>query len=150
MDRKEKTFVYFLAVLIGLMAALLLLAVSNYGAYAENAQVAPSPAIAGMYEIESEAMRISEAPVRATILDLCMVDIDNGRITGETLTARIKFPFIPEEGVEGILLYDGYHFAWAEWKKDGEDALFVSFRVEDLSHFDGTVGLYLVMVGHPE
>lgn len=35
MSNREKVYTYVLAVLIGLMVALLLLAVSNYGAYAE-------------------------------------------------------------------------------------------------------------------
>ena len=137
-----------LAVLIGLMCALLLLACSNYGAYAENA---PSPTVRNLYKVESDGMRISEAPLRMVILDIVTVDID-ARKLNETgvVAAKVTFPFIPDEGIAGIVLFDGYHLAHGGWERTGENALTVTFKLEDVCCFDGTVGLYLILLGHNE
>ena len=115
---------------------------------AARAEAAPSATVQGLYKIESDGMRLSRAPVRAAILDICTVDIDGEALAAAgQITAKITFPFLPEEGLEGVLLFDGWHLAAGHFIRAGEHAVIVTFRAEDLKAFDGTVGIYLIVIG---
>lgn len=146
---KDKAYTYFLAALIGILCALLVLACSGYGYVAARGE--ESPRMEALYKMESEAMRLSEAPIRASILDLAMVDIDPKALEKDAyILAKVWFPAGVDDCIEGVVLFDGWHLASAQWQKTADNALIITFRAADLKQFDGTVGLYLVLVGHGE
>ncbi len=141
MNRSDKAFTYVLAVLIGIMAALVWLAADG-----ARAEAVPSPDTSSLYKLESDAMRMSIFPPNMTILDVAMVDIDPEKVTQQDyITALVSFPYMPREGIEGVALFDGYHLAQSWWARDG-DALRLTFFCADLRKFDSTVGLYLVLL----
>jgi len=141
MNKGEKAFIYCLAVLIGLMVALLLLAVSNYGSAV--AEAIPSPTATDMLRIGGD-MRKSGAPMDLDILDWARVDVDT-RGDKDTLWAEIALSVHPP-GALHVLLYDGYHIARAEIERTGEYSIRAGFAREELLRMDSTVGLYLVIM----
>ena len=141
MNRSDKIFTYTLAVLIGMMVALVWLAADG-----ARAEAAPSPDMGSLYRIDSDGMALSAFPPAMTILDVAMVDIDPAKLAQQnTITALVSFPYLPEEGIEGVALFDGYHLAQSWWARDG-NALRLIFSSADLRKFDSTAGLYLVLL----
>ena len=140
--RAAKIKLLAVAVILVIAAAVLLILP------AARAESVPSATVQGLYKIESDGMRLSRAPVRAAMLDICTVDIDGEALAAAgQITAKITFPFLPEEGLEGVLLFDGWHLAAGHFIRAGDHALIVTFRAEDLLSFDGTVGIYLIVIG---
>ena len=140
-NRSDKVFTYTLAVLIGIMVALVWLAADG-----ARAEAAPSPDASGFYRLDSNAMQVSLFPPSMTILDVVMVDIDPEKVAQQDyITAFVYFPYTPGEGIEGVALFDGYHLAQSWWARDG-NALRLTFFSADLRKFDSTVGLYLVLL----
>lgn len=143
--RAAKIKLLAVAVILVIAAACLLILP------AARAEAVPSATVQGLYRIESDGMRLSDAPVRVTIIDLAVVDIDSEVLnTAGQIVAKVYFPFVPEDGIEGIVMFDGWHLASGQFIHAGENAVIVTFKVDDLREFDGTVGLYLILVGHTE
>ena len=143
--RAAKIKLLAVAVILVIAAACLLILP------AARAEAVPSATVQGLYRIESDGMRLSDAPVRVTIIDLAVVDIDSEVLnTAGQIVAKVYFPFVPEDGIEGIVMFDGWHLASGQFIHAGENAVIVTFKVDDLREFDGTVGLYLILVGHSE
>ena len=143
--RVEAGKIKLIAVIVIILAALVCFL------FLPQAHAEQSHSIESLYRIESEAMRLSEAPVRVTIIDLAVVDIDADALrTGSEIVATVYFPLVPDDCIEGVVLFDGWHLASAQWQRTAEKALMITFRVSDLAQFDGTVGLYLILVGHAE
>ena len=133
-----------------IFCAMLLILLALFSCLAVKAESVPSPTIRSLYRVESDVMRLSDAPLRITILDIAVVDIDGQAIQGmKEITARVQFPVLPDEGIEGVVLFDGYHLAQSTYTRDG-DWLVISFDPESLRPFDGTVGLFLVLIGSTE
>lgn len=135
--KKREAFPVALGILCGIMAALVLLAMSNYGAYAE---ALPSPTAADMLALEG-GLKLSEAEVELEITDCMRVDVTGMQEDG--IWADLKLPYVPPS-IRHVLLFDGFHLLHGEWEQTGESTLRVHFpRGEKM---DGTVGLYLLIV----
>lgn len=143
--RAAKIKLVAVAVILVIAAAVLLILP------AAKAEAAPSATVQGLYKIESDGMRLSDAPVRVTIIDLAVVDIDSEVLAqAGQIVAKVYFPYVPDDGIEGIVMFDGWHLASGQFIRAGENAVIVTFKADDLREFDGTVGLYLILVGHTE
>ncbi len=146
---KEKWFPVILGILVGIAAALVVLAMSGYGHIAV-AESVPSYSVSDLYKVYGSGLTLSEAPLDITIFEVLRVDADVGLINEqEYIQATVRLPYVPEEGLDRVLLYDGYHIAHGAWERTGECELCVTFSCDDLRHFDGTVGLYLVLITRP-
>ena len=102
-----------------------------------------------LYRIESNAVKISEAPVSLTSFDILSVDLDTHAINAQdSITADLVMPILPLE-IDSVLLTDGWHFirGYAEvaYNETGEPYLRVAFNATDLRVLDGTVGLCLIL-----
>lgn len=118
MKERKDYFPVALGILCGIMAALLVLALSNYGAYAE---ALPSPNVADLVKIDGDLAK-SDAPMDLYIL-----------------------PYVPPS-IWGALLFDGFHLLHGSFERTGENALRVHFWLDDVARLDGTVGLYLLIL----
>lgn len=122
-----------------IMVALLVLALSNYGAFAE---ALPSPDAASMVSLEG-GMTLSGAPLELHIAECLRVDIVSADADG--VWGDLTLPYVPPS-IWGVALFDGWHFIYGEWTQTGEDALRIHFWTKDAAKLDGTVGLYLLIV----
>ena len=76
-----------------IFCAMLLVMLALFSCLAVKAESVPSPTIRSLYRVESDVMRLSDAPLRITILDIAVVDIDGQAIQGmKEITARVQFP----------------------------------------------------------
>lgn len=103
------------------------------------------------YRVVSETARLSEAPNGLILYDVLMLDIDAAEASerGE-MRARIYMPEPPTE-IEDIVLFDGWHVAHCDWEHgEDEDGAYLEFwcGAERIVGFDGTVGLYLFIMGY--
>ena len=139
MRAKKDYFPVALGVLLGLMVALLVLALSNCGAYAE---ALPSPTVADMVKLSGD-LEISEAPPDLYVLECVRVNV--ARIGNDGAWGDLTLPYVPP-GIWGAVLFDGYHLLHGSFEQTGENTLRVHFWPDDLQRLDGTVGLYLLIL----
>lgn len=126
-------------VMCWVMAALLVLALSNQGTIAE---ALPSPDAASMVSLEG-GMTLSGAPLELHIAECLRVDIVSAGPDG--VWGDLTLPYVPPS-IWGVALFDGWHLIYGEWTQTGDAALRIRFRAEDAAKLDGTVGLYLLIV----
>lgn len=137
MNTRKDWFPVALGILCGIMAALVLLALSNYGAYAE---ALPSPTAAEHLRLDGD-LELVPADVDLVVTDCLRVDVTCIREDG--IWADLTLPYVPPS-IRYLLLFDGFHLLHGAWEPEGESTLRVHFPWGD--HMDGTVGLYLVIV----
>ena len=139
MRAKKDYFPVVLGVLVGLMAALLVLACSNYS-FAEEAL--PSPSVADLVKIEGDLAK-SDAPIELYVAECVRVDLVNIQTDGAW--GDLTLPYVPPS-IWGVMLFDGYHLMHGSFEQAGENTLRVHFWPDDLARLDGTVGLYLLIL----
>ena len=139
MKREKDWFPIILGILLGIMAALVLLACSHYPAYAE---ALPSPTVNTLIGLKGD-IEISGAENGLEIAECLRVDLV--KIERDGAWGNLTLPKVPP-GVTQVLLYDGWHLLHGAWERTGDRTLRVHFRAEDLAKLDGTVGLYLVIL----
>lgn len=152
MKTKDKIYCYSLSALLGILAALLVLACSNYGMVAvakgeENCHCEECPV--DFPEIESQyGIQLSAWPVNAWVGDIMQITIDAKalELDQEYISAFITMPEIPEH-LDCLFLTDGW------WGMRGfvsdridEHTLFVFFKTDGLENFISLNNLYLAFV----
>ena len=139
MKNRRDYFPVALGILCGIMAALLVLALSNYGAYAE---ALPSPNVADLVKIDGDLAK-SDAPMHLYILECVRVDVK--RIGKDGIWGDLTLPYVPPS-IWGVVLFDGWHVMYGDWEQADDTTLRLHFWPDDLARLDGTVGLYLLIV----
>lgn len=152
MKTKDKIYCYSLSTLLGILAALLVLACSNYGMVAvargeENCPCEVCPV--DFPEIESrDGIQLSAWPVNGWVGDVMQISIDPKVLETEQeyIAAFIKMPEVPEH-LECLFLTDGW------WGMRGfvsdridEHTLFVFFKTEGMERFISLNNLYLAFL----
>ena len=139
MRAKKDYFPVALGILCGIMAALVLLACSNYGAYAE---ALPSPNVADLVKLSGD-LELSGAPIEMYVLECVRVNV--ARIGADGAWGDLTLPYVPPS-IWGVVLFDGWHLMYGDWEQVNETTLRLHFWPEDLEKLDGTVGLYLLIL----
>lgn len=139
MRNNHRWFHACLCILLGIMAALVLLALSNYGAYAE---ALPSPKAADFLRLDGD-LELAPAGVDLEITDCLRVNIPT--VHDDGAWADLTLPYVPPS-IRHVLLFDGYHLFHADWEQIEDYTLRIHFWADDLARLDGTVGLYLLIV----
>ena len=152
MKTKDKIYCYSLSVLLGILAALLVLVFSNYGMVAvargeENGYLEACPV--DFPEIESrDGIQLSAWPVNAWVGDVMQISIDPKMLETEQeyIAAFIRMPDVPEN-LDCLFLTDGW------WGMRGfvsdridEHTLFVFFKTDGMEKFISLDNLYLAFV----
>lgn len=112
-----------------------------------NAEVlaAPSIEVASLYRLESDTMRISDAPNNLVLFDMLRIDVDPSQ--GKALEGDLYLPVVPEN-LEDIILFDGYHVAHFEFTRVSENCVHIFMDPAEVADFDGTVALFLFVAGY--
>ena len=139
MRNRHDYFPVALGILCGIMAALLVLACSNYGAYAE---ALPSPTVADLVRLSGD-LELSDAPDNLYILDCVRVTVK--RIGADGSWGDLTLPYVPPS-IWGVVLFDGWHLMYGDWAQLDDTTLRLHFWPDDLERLDGTVGLYLLIL----
>lgn len=126
--------------LFGVFVLLALLAMLGFLAY--NIHTANGE---GAFAFTSDAIAKSEAPVDAKIAAVRMVDLDCAAINECDAIALEMGPGNFPGPIRGILLFDGYHIANGRLIR-GDNGITAEFDTGPLRQFDGTVGVYLVIL----
>lgn len=137
MKEKKDWFHAALGILCGIMAALVVLAMSNYGAYAE---ALPSPTAVEHLRLDGD-LELTGQDVDLVVTDCLRVDVTCIREDG--IWADLTLPYVPPS-IRYVLLFDGWHLLHGEWEQTGESTLRIHFPPGE--KMDGTVGLYLLIV----
>ncbi len=140
MKRKTDWYPIILGLLLGVMTALVLLAASNYPAYAE--EMSPSPEGAMPLQLNG-CMELTGAKAEIRIVECLRVDLV--RMETDGAWACLTLPKIPD-CIRDILLYDGWHLLHGAYERTGENTLSLHFMLNELKTLDGTVGLYLLIL----
>ncbi len=107
----------------------------------------PSPTINGLYRIESPYIKMSDFPNDFVLYDVITIDVDVDAVNqSDVIEADLFLPIIPD-GLNDIVLFDGWHVAHFSFERISERCVHISTASENLSGFDGTVGLYLFVTG---
>lgn len=142
MNEKKDWFPAVLGILCGIMAALLVLAFSDYS----FAEALPSPTVADLVKLSGD-LEISEAPLDLYVLECVRVDVK--RIGKDGVWGDLTLPYVPPS-IWGVLLFDEFHLLHGSFERTGENALRVHFWPDDVERLDGTVGIYLVILAENE
>ena len=122
-----------------LLALLILIAVSAviivHNAHAE----ALPPALSG-------DLLISDAPVNLYAVAILRVDVDPSQWDDQGIWADLTLPYVPPS-IAAVILFDGWHMIHGVWEQTGESTLRLRFLPSDLQLLDGTVGVYLIILG---
>ena len=124
---------------LGILAALILMACSHYGAYAETVAIREGT---GFITLEG-CMERTGADADIFIAECLRVNLV--RMETDGVWAEVTLHQMPD-GICGVLLFDGWHLLHGEWKQSGENTLHLHFRPDELAKLDGTVGLYLLIL----
>lgn len=143
MKNRRDYFPVALGILCGIMAALVLLALSNYGAYAE---AIPSPKAADYLRLDGD-LELSPAGVDLEITDCLRVNIPT--VHDDGAWADLTLPYV-SPSIRYILLFDGFHLFHADWEQIEDYTLRIHFWPDDVERLDGTVGIYLVILAENE
>ena len=144
MKTKKDYFPVALGILCGIMAALLVLAFSNYGewVYRAHAEALPSPNVADLVKLQGD-LELSGAPIEMYVLECVRVNV--ARIGADGAWGDLTLPYVPPS-IWGVVLFDGWHLMYGDWEQVNETTLRLHFWPEDLEKLDGTVGLYMLIL----
>lgn len=152
MKTKDKIYCYSLSALLGILAALLVLACSNYGmvAVAHGEENCPRKVCPVDFpKIDSrDGIQLSAWPVNGWVGDVMQITIDAKalELDQEYISAFITMPEIPEH-LDCLFLTDGW------WGMRGfvsdridEHTLFVFFKTDGMENFISLNNLYLAFL----
>lgn len=138
---KDKAYTYTVAILMGIMAALVILAASGYGYTAANAEDISAKPIT----VESNAIKMTHTQPELYASYMIIVDVDEFYINGGMIEADIHVPEIPPMLYQ-VVLSDWWHISHAYWEIVDEHTVHAIFPNSELKEFYNTKNLYLVFV----
>lgn len=146
MRTKDKVYTYTVAILAGIMIALVILAASGYGYVAANAEeisgISPN---GGVITIESDAIEMTHTQPELYASYMIIVDINESNIHDGVIEADIHVPQMPPMLYQ-VVLSDWWHISHAYWEITGENTVHVIFPYAEIKGFYNTKNLYLVFV----
>lgn len=146
MKTKDKIYTYVIAILCGIMAAMLILASSGYGYIAAEAEELPHDDCEPYaISIDSDALEMTHAQPELYASYTVIVNIDEIHIRGGLIEADIHVPEIPPMLYQ-VVLSDWWHISHAYWEVTGENTVHVMFPYAEIKDFYNTKNLYLVFV----
>lgn len=120
---------------------LALLLISGGSAFSDTL---PSPDVRNLIKLESDYLTLSDFPNDAMPVEIVRVNL-YGDFHNDLFVQALFMPTYIPEHIHSVILTDGTHMAQAAFEIQGE-ALRLYFYVPDLMQFDGTTGLWLVLI----
>lgn len=150
MKTKDKIYCYSLSILLGIMAALLVLAGSNYGmvtaAHGEEAANIKSPTANGYVKVESQdGVSLSRYPVEMYGGDIIRISIEKDALKKTYIEADVTLPLVPER-LQYALITEGWHGAHGFVTGIDGHTAHILILAEDLKDFRQLDNLYMIFV----
>ena len=146
MKNNEKLYCYGLSILLGVMIAIVILALSDYGTVAASAEI-KSPSLSDYVWIRSDdGMEFNNSAIELYPADIVKIRINPDQMEGKTIVkAYVSLPMLPER-LFNVVLTDGWTVSYSVWEIIDDHTVSVTFGVNDIKKFYQTDNLYMVFV----
>ena len=127
-----------------ILTLLLIFGGSAFSEALPSSETVQSPDVRSFIKPESEYFTLSSFPNDLIPIEVIRVDMHSD-FQGKLFIEALFTPYCIPENLYSVILTDGTHIAQSAFKIQGE-TLLLYFYVPDLMRFDGTVGLWLVLI----